>query len=124
MCCEVRFGAGGADLGEDPAGGDVEAGDERAGAVADVLKFAPLDPAGLQGQGRGDALEGLDTGHLIDAQGGDSGGGALRGQAVGLADVMALRRELGIRLGVEPAAHAVGLEVGLFLKCARPSVAR
>ncbi len=38
---EVRFGAGIADTAADLAGGDIERGDQRFGAVPDILELPP-----------------------------------------------------------------------------------
>jgi len=121
---EIPLGARFADVCTRCASGDVEAGDEGTGAVAGVLELAPFDAPGPDGQGRGDAFEGLDAGHLVDAEGWDTSGGTLGGEPIGLANVMALLGELRIGLGVEPPAHTMGFEVDIFLKCAQPSAAR
>jgi hypothetical protein len=64
-----------------------------------------------------DALEGLDTGHLVDGDGamGVIGGGRGRG-FVDRADVRALGGEGGIGLRGQPIADAMRFEVGLFFK--------
>ncbi len=63
---EVGLGAGIGDAAADLAGGDVEIGDQRLRAVADIFELAPLDPARPHRQGGGDAFERLDAGHLVD----------------------------------------------------------
>jgi hypothetical protein len=63
---EVGLGAGRPGMGgEDPAGGDVAAEDERAGAVADVLELAPLDLARGERQARMLTFERLDAGQFV-----------------------------------------------------------
>ena len=124
MCGEVLFGTGLTDVGEYLTGSDVEAGDKRAGAVADVLELPSFDASRLQRQRWGNPLEGLDTGQFVDAEGGNGRGGALRSQAIGLADVVTFLGKANIGFGIKPAAYAMGLEVGIFLKCARPSAAK
>ena len=114
MCGEVLFGTGLTDVGEYLTGSDVEAGDKRAGAVADVLELPSFDASRLQRQRWGNPLEGLDTGQFVDAEGGNGRGGALRSQAIGLADVVTFLGEANIGFGIKPAAYAMGLEVGIF----------
>src|SRR5512144_2370184 len=92
--------------------------------MADVLTLAPLDVARLQGNGRSRPLQRLDPGHLIDRHGtlillGTDG--RLR---IGGTDVLALRGKGLIGYRRQPAAHAVRLEVGFFLKSAPPSAVR
>ena len=84
--------------------------------MADVLERAPFDQAGAHRQGGCGPLQGLQAGHLVDTVRLDPGGGALGCQAVGLADILALRRELRIARGVDPAAHPMRLEVDLAQK--------
>jgi len=60
--------------------------------------------------------EGLDAGHLVDAEGWDTSGGTLGGEPIGLANVMALLGELRIWLGVEPPTHTMGFEVDIFFR--------
>jgi hypothetical protein len=53
---------------DDPAGGDVEGGEQRGGAVAGIVMAAPLGlarPHRQQGLG---AIQGLDLRFLVDAQ--------------------------------------------------------
>ena len=121
---EVLFGTGLTDVGEHRTSGHVEAGDERAGAVADVLELPSFDAPWLGGHCRGDTLEGLDTGHLVDAERRDASGGARRGQAISRADVVTCLGEARIGFGIQPTAYAMRLEVSIFLKCARPSAAQ
>jgi hypothetical protein len=44
----------------DLAGGDLQCGEQRGGAVADVVVAAPLGQPGLQRQDRGGAVQGLE----------------------------------------------------------------
>ena len=110
---EVLFSAGRAEAVADRSGGHIEIADQGGGAVTDVLELAALGPSRTHRLGGRRALEGLHAGHLIDAPGLDPGGCTLRGELIGLADIVALRREVGVPGGVDPAAGAVGLELQL-----------
>jgi len=99
---EVLFGAPGANLADDLAGGDIEAGDQALGAMADILVLAALDAPGAHRQpGRG-ALQGLDSGHLVERDGADAGLRALLGASIGFADIRAFLLERRVRLGGQP----------------------
>lgn len=93
----------------------VEAGDQCLRAVPDVFELAPLDLARPHRQGRGDASERLDAGHLVDRHRPHRLLG-LDGAAVDAAYVNALGFEIRIGLGREPGPDAMRLEVGFFLK--------
>jgi hypothetical protein len=49
--------------------GDIERGDQRFGAMPDILELAPFDVPRLHGKTPGGALQGLDPGHLVDRNG-------------------------------------------------------
>ena len=127
--CEQRFqeagvvllGTGIADGADDFAAGYVESRDQRLSAVADVFELTAKHLAWLHWQIRRSALQRLHAGHLVDRDGADV---LLRRRGcvvVDGADISALALELRIRLGREPAAHAMRLDVGIFLKSARPA---
>src|SRR5215208_1675171 len=113
---EVGLGAGRPGVrGEQPAGGDVAAEDERAGAVADVLELAPLDLARGERQAGVLALERLDAGQLVGADAplaalGEGGRIAIEGADIG---------DFGVELGIgrrrgQPVADQVRSEIPLF----------
>jgi hypothetical protein len=121
---EICLGAAISDGAADLAGGNVERGDQGFGAMPDILELPPFDVTRLHWQARRGAFQRLDTGHFIDRDSLHtlrSGGG---GRLIHCADIGALRVEVGIRLGRQPVTVAVRLEIGLFLKSARPSRAR
>jgi len=66
----------------------------------------------------------LDATHLIDRHGHLPLLGALGGLGIGLTDVVTFLVKRGILDGIEPAAHAMRLEVGLLLKNAPQPAAR
>src|SRR5262245_44877260 len=113
---EVGLGPGRAGVrGEHPAGGDVAAQDERAGAVADVLELAPLDLARDERQAGVLTFERLDAGQLVGAHGALAAVGEGGGVVVQGADVS----HLGVELLVggrrrQPVPDPVRLEVPLF----------
>ena len=71
-------------------------------------------------------LQGLDAGLLVDADDVDAPLGQLSGPLVQVADRLRLLAEdLGVkRVGIEPVAAAMGLQVGLSLRTAPHSVGR
>jgi hypothetical protein len=82
--------------------------------VADVVELPAEHLARLHRQICGGALQRLYAGHLIDRDRADV---LLRRRGrlvVDGADIAALGLELRIRLGREPTAHAMWLEVGTF----------
>src|SRR5262245_39300516 len=112
---KILFSAGIAEHAFDLAGGHVEGRNQGLRAVAAIFELTPLDLARRHRQSRRDALQRLDAGHLVDAD------GAMRvvldgGGLVDRADVGALGIEGGIGLRGQPIAHAMRLEVGLFFK--------
>src|SRR5688500_13377264 len=113
---EVGLGPGRPGMrGEDPAGGDVAAEDERAGAVADVLELAALHLARGERQAGVLALERLDAGQLVGAHAPLAAFGERRGLAVEGADI----GDLGVELWIggrrsQPVPNPVRLEVPLF----------
>ncbi len=115
--CEVGFGTAFADRALERAGGDIEGGDERLRAVALVFELPALDLARLHRQAGGQALQGLDAGHLIDRERAHPRRIAQR-LAVDLADVPALGMKVRIGLGRQPDPQAMRLEVRTFLKSA------
>src|SRR5579863_340608 len=113
--CEVILRPGIADHAFDCAGGDVEGGDQGLSAMTAVLELTPFDLARHHRQPGGDALQGLNAGHLVD---GDRATGAIGGSRslVNRADVGALGVEGGIGLRGQPVTDAMRFEVGLFFK--------
>ena len=55
-------------LPDDLAGGDIEGGEQRGGAVAHVVMSAPLDLSGPHGKKRPGAIQRLDLALLVDAE--------------------------------------------------------
>ena len=108
---EVFFVAGVADLPDDLSRGDVEGGDQRLGAVAAVFELAALDPAWRHRPVWGDALKGLNAGHLVDRNRAVAGCAGLQRLSVSPADRRAFFIERRVRLGRQPEADAVRLEV-------------
>src|SRR5579863_3534798 len=113
--CEVILRPGIADHAFDCAGGDVEGGDQGLSAMTAVLELTPFDLARHHRQPGGDALQGLNAGHLVD---GDRATGVIGGSRslVNRADVGALGVEGGIGLRGQPLTDAMRFEVGLFFK--------
>jgi hypothetical protein len=111
---------------DQPAGGNLEVGDQALRAVPDVLELAALDVARLHRQGWGGALQRLDAGHLVGAEHMRAGGFQQRRGGVHVTHGRHLLDEDGWvgRLGREPIAAQVRLEVGLTPKSAPPSGAR
>lgn len=63
---KIGFGAGrAASWGQDLAGDDIPTENKRAGAMPDVLKFAPLHFSGRQRQARMFAFQGLHSSQFI-----------------------------------------------------------
>ena len=121
---EVGFAPVLADPAGNLSGRHVEPGDQGLGAVADILELPPFDGTRAQGQARRAALQGLDAGHLIKRHGAHTGERGGSSRMVDRADVGALGLEGRIGHGRQPGAHAMGLEVSLLLKNARPSRGR
>ena len=71
-------------------------------------------------------LQGLDAGLLVDADDVDAPLGQLSGPLIQVADRLRLLAEgLGVkRVGIEPVAAAMGLQVGLSLRTAPHSAGR
>ena len=112
----VRLGAAVADGAEDLAGGDVECRDQGFGAMPDILELPPLDMSRLHRQARRGTLQRLNAGHFVDRHSVHVLLGGGRGRLVDRADIGALGVEFGIRLGRQPVAAAMRLEIGLFFK--------
>jgi hypothetical protein len=110
----VGFRARVADEASDLAGGHVERCDQGLRAMALVFVFAPLDLAGLHGQARRGALQGLHAAHLVDRDGADALSRRFGRLQIDRADVGAFALEFRIGLGREPASHAMGLKGGFF----------
>ena len=121
---KVLLGTTLADRALNLPGGDVEAGDQGLGAVAAVLELLPLHLPRLERQGRRDLLERLHPGHFVDRHRTYRRIGRGGGLLIDRADLGALGLELRIGLGREPKPHAMRLQVGRFLACARSSAAR
>ena len=104
-------------LGEDPAGGDVQGGEEGGGAVADVAVRHAFDVAQPQGQEGLGALQGLALALLVDAQ--DQGMvGWIQVEANDVADLLdeeGIGRELEVLLpmGLEVERGPEALDRGL-----------
>jgi hypothetical protein len=113
-----------ADLAEHLSGRHVEPGDQGLSAVADILELPPFNRTRAQGQARRTAFQSLNAGHLIERDGAHAGHRPRSGGMVDGADVGALDVKGRIRGGRQPGAHAMGLEVSLLLKNARPSRGR
>ena len=84
--------------------------------MPDILELAPLDMPGLHRQGQGGTLQRLNAGHFVDRHGVHVLLGGGRRRLVDRADVGALGVEFGIRLGRQPIAAAMRLEVRIFFK--------
>lgn len=68
MLDKIRFGAGVADRrGDDPAGRDLDVGDQCLGAVAKVFELLSFRLAGLHGTGGMKPFQRLDAGFLVGA---------------------------------------------------------
>lgn len=112
---EVGFGPGRADgRGDDPAADDVAREDEGAGAVADVLEFAPLDLAGDERQARMLPLQCLDSGQLVGTDRPLPPLGTARRLVIDRVDVGDLGPQLLIGRRGEPVADAVRFEGARF----------
>jgi hypothetical protein len=112
---EILFSPGVSDHAFDPAGGDIEGGNQGLSAMPPVFELSPLDLTRQHRQARRDALERLNAGHLVHRDRAVSVVGA-SGGLVDLADIGALGVEGGIRLRRQPVAYAMRLEVGFFFK--------
>jgi hypothetical protein len=94
-------------LGDDLAGVHIQRGDDRHGAMADVLEFAAGYPAGRSAVFGVLAATGADRGLLINAHH-DRSGGPMQ---VEVAHCGGFDEEAGVVGAGQPAAHAVGFEV-------------
>ena len=95
-------------------GGDIERRDQGLRPMALIFVFPPLDLARLHRQTRRGTFQRLHTAHLVDRHRADALFRGLRRFQVDRADVGAFRLEVRIRLGREPAPHAVWLKCGFF----------
>jgi len=84
--------------------------------MPDILELAPLDMPRLHRQGRGGTLQRLNAGHLVDRHGVHVLLGGRRCRLVDGADIGALGVEFRVRLGRQPIAVAMRLEVRSFFK--------
>ena len=112
---KVLLGPGVADHPDDFADRDIETGDQGLRAVAAILEFAPLDLARLHRQTRRDALQRLNTGHLVDRDCPMTLIGARCG-LVNLTDVGAFGIKGRIGFWRQPVTKAMRFKVGLFFK--------
>src|SRR6516225_2249220 len=112
---KVLLGPGVADHPGDFADRDIETGDQGLRAVAAILEFAPLDLARLHRQPRRDALQRLNTGHLVDRDCPMTLVGARCG-VVNLTDVGAFGIKGRIGFWRQPVTKAMRFKVGLFFK--------
>src|SRR4029077_17676117 len=112
---KVLLGPGIADHPGDFADRDIETGDQGLRAVAAILEFAPLYLARLHRQPRRDALQRLNTGHLVDRDRAMPLVGTGCG-LVNLTDIGAFGVKGRIWFWRQPVTKAVRLEVGLFFK--------
>src|SRR3984957_20422439 len=94
---------------------NVESRDQGLSAMPAILELTSLDLARHHRQPRRDALQGLNTSHLVDRNRTMGVIGAGR-SLVNLTDVGALGIEGGIGLRGQPVTDAMRLEVGLFFK--------
>jgi hypothetical protein len=92
--------------------------------MPDVLELSPFDMPGLHRQARRRTLQRLNTGHLIDRNGLHTLFRGAGGDLIHRTDIGALGVKVGIRLGRQPIAATVRLEIGFFFKTARQSRAR
>src|SRR5712691_12107846 len=113
--CEILLGPPRADHPLDLAGGDVEGREQGLRAVAAILELAPLDLAWRHRQPRRDALQCLDTGHLVDGHRAVGFIGSGR-SLVDRTDIGALGIECGIGLRGQPVTDPMRLKVGFFFK--------
>jgi hypothetical protein len=111
---EIRFSASIADGAADFARGEIERGDEGFRAVPGVLELAPFDVPWLHRQARIGTFQRLDARHLVTRNGLHALFGGARGRLIHRADIGALGVERGIRLGGQPAAAAMWLEMASF----------
>lgn len=121
---EILLGASLSDISEYLTGGHIEATDQSLRAVANIFKLLTFDAPGPHRQGRSCALQGLNTGHLIDRNRFGAALGPLGGEPIGLANVMAFFLKALIVLRRQPAAYAMRFQVGIFLKNARRHAAK
>jgi hypothetical protein len=110
---EILRRAGRADVVEDLSGDHAEGGDQRQRTLADVLEFLAFGVSATHGLGWRCPLQGLHAGHLVDAACLDALGGALRGEPVGLADIVTALGEVAVARGIDSPFHTMGLEIGL-----------
>src|ERR1700730_2331064 len=112
---EILLGPSVANHPFDLACGNVESGDQGLSAMPTILELTSLDLTRHHRQPRRDALQGLNTSHLVDRNRtmGIIGAGC---SLVNLTDVSALCIEGRIGLWGQPVTDAMRLEVGLFFK--------
>jgi hypothetical protein len=84
--------------------------------MPDVLELSPFDMPGLHRQARRRTLQRLNTGHLIDRNGLHTLFRGAGGDLIHRTDIGALGVKVGIRLGRQPIAATVRLEIGFFFK--------
>ena len=84
--------------------------------MPDILELTPLDMSRLHRQGRSGALQRLNAGHFVDRHGVHVLLGGRRCRLVDGADIGALGVEFRVRLGRQPIAVAMRLEVRCFFK--------
>ncbi len=103
---QIRLGAPRPAGGHGPARVHIQGGDQRLGAMTDVLEFLPADPPGTWRPVEVDPLGGLDSGLLVDGQHPT----ACRRPVVEVADLIHLLPELGI-LAMQPLVALVRVQV-------------
>ena len=84
--------------------------------MPDILELMPLDMSRLHREGRGSTLQRPDAGHFVDRHGVRVLLGGGRRRLVDRANVGAFGIEFRIRLGRQPIAAAMRLEVRSFFK--------
>lgn len=109
---------------EHPTMDDIEIGDQAEGAMAKIFKFHPFDLPRAHGLGWGNPFKGLDTGHFIAADDMPTQGIQEWGIGIQRTDGFDLLLK-GVRVvflgrGVQPIPTAMGLQIRLILKNARP----
>lgn len=85
----------------------IEVGNQRLGAMPNILKFAPFDFARSHREVGPGSFQGLNPRHFIDAEGLFSGFSALGGTQIGLANLLNLGLKLWIGRG-EKASSETG----------------
>jgi hypothetical protein len=117
ICLGPSISDGAADF----ARGDIKRGDQGFCAMPDILELPPFDVSRLHRQARRSMFQRLNTGHFVDRDGLHArlGNGGCR--LIQPADIGALGVEVGIRLGRQPVAVAMRLEIRFSLRAARQS---